>query len=374
MIYLDNGATTKPLKAFVDSSGDFLNSKWHNPSAIYKSAVEVKNIINSTRELAKKSFKNKYDCYFTSCGTEGASLALMGSTDFKNKTIITTKVEHPCVYNLFMHLKNKGVNVVFLNTDKYGRVDFEQYKKSLNSNVALVSIMHVNNITGAINDINALYDYAMTVNPKIVFHSDGVQGYLKTGTVPKCHLYTASGHKINALKGVGLLFVKKGFKFNGKLHGGGQEEGVRSGTENTLGIYSLNFAIDYWMNNLEKNKEHMATLKNTMIEQLKDLDDVVINSPNDGSPHILNMSFIGVGGEIMLHSLEQNNILVSTGSACSARKKDPRISNALSMKGEVAQSQVRFSFTHDTKMEDIIYTCEKIKEICKEHRLFMRRK
>lgn len=376
MIYLDNAATTKPLQFFIDNCNDFLTNKWYNPSAIYKNAVDVKNIVESTRELAQKSMGNKYNCYFTSCGTESANLAIFGSLpeNVKGIRVLTSTVEHPCVFNCFKELERRGAKVEYVNTDEYGVVDFDDFKEKLSSDTLLVSIMHVNNITGGINDINMLYEYTKMKAPNAVFHSDGVQGYLKSGILPKCHIYTASGHKINALKGIGMIFVKKGYKFNGKLFGGGQEKGLRSGTENTIGIYSLNYAIDFWMHNLSDNLQHMARLQKAFLKEISVMDGIVLNSPKGGSPHILNLSFIGVGGEILLHSLEGEGIYVSTGSACSSRKKDPRISNALGYDKARAESQIRLSFTHDTKEEEVIFTAKKIVEICDSHRILMRRK
>ncbi len=376
MIYLDNAATTKPLQFFIDDCSNFLENRWLNPSAIYKSAVEVKNMVEETRELAQKSLGNKYNCYFTSCGTESANLAIFGSLpeNVRGRRVITSSVEHPCVYNCFKELERRGADVVYLRTNEFGIVDFEDFKNKLTSNTALISIMHVNNITGGINDINMMYEYARNKCPGAVFHSDGVQGYLKTGIIPKCHIYTASGHKINALKGIGMIFVKKGFKFNGKLYGGGQEKGLRSGTENTLGIYSLNHAINFWMNNINDNIQHMARLQKAFLKEISQLEGVVLNSPMGGAPHILNLSFIGVGGEILLHSLEADGICVSTGSACSSRKKDPRISNALGFDKARAESQLRISFTHDTNEEEVIFAAKRIAAICREHRILMRRK
>lgn len=376
MIYLDNAATTKPLQFFIDNCSDFLQNRWFNPSAIYKSAVETKVIVENTRQLAEKSLGNKYNCYFTSGGTEGANLAIFGSLpeNVKGVRIITSSVEHPCIFECMNELSRRGADVVYLKCNEYGVVDFEDFKAKLTSNTGLISIMHVNNITGGINDINTMYEYAKSRCPSAVFHSDGVQGYLKTGITPKCHLYTASGHKINALKGIGMLFVRKGYKFKGRVFGGGQEKGLRSGTENTLGIYSLNYAIDFWMNHLEDNLNHMTRLQKAFLSEIKQLDGVILNSQIGGARHILNISFIGVGGEILLHSLEGEGIYVSTGSACSSRKKDPRLSNALGYNKARAESQLRISFTYDTTEQEVIYAANRIVDICKEHRILMRRK
>lgn len=376
MIYLDNAATTKPMQFFIDNCSDFLENKWFNPSAIYKDAVDTKSIVENTRELAQRSLGNKYNCYFSSCGTEGANLAIFGSLpkDVKGLRVITSATEHPCVYECFKELEGRGADVQYVNTDEYGVVDFEDFKHKLTPKTAFISIMHVNNITGGVNDINTLYEYSKNVCPDAVFHSDGVQGYLKTKTIPKCHIYTASGHKINALKGIGLIFVRKGFKFGGKLYGGGQEKGLRSGTENTLGIYSLNFAIDFWMHNLDDNLRHMSGLQKVFLEEISRLDGVVLNSCPGGSSHIINISFIGMGGEILLHSLEGEGIYVSTGSACSSRKKDPRLSNALGYDKSRAESQLRLSFTHDTTKDEVIYAANRIVDICNNHRILMRRK
>lgn len=376
MIYLDNAATTKPLNSFIESSKEFLENSWYNPSAVYKPSVEVKNMINETRALAEKSLNNKYDCIFTSCGTESANIAIMGSLpkDIKGKKVITTGVEHPCVFNTFKKLEELGANVIILKTNNYGQVDFEDFKAQVDKDTVFISVMHVNNITGGINDINMLYDYAISVNPNVIFHSDGVQGYLKTNVIPKCHIYTASGHKINALKGIGILFLRKDFKFKGGLPGGGQENGFRSGTENTIGIFSLKHAIEFWYKNQTENLDHMNMVRSRLIENLKLLDDVVLNSPVNGASHIVNFSFLGMGGEILLHTLESLGILVSTGSACSSRRKDPRISNALGMDKQQADSQLRISFTHDTTVEDIDTVSKEIINACNMHRQLMRRR
>lgn len=374
MIYLDNAATTKPVSIFIKQANYILDDKWFNPSAVYKDAIDIKKDIDDARRMAEHAMDGNFRCYFTSGGTEGAFLALFGAIDGKpeGKHILTTKVEHPCVYENIKKMQEMGAIVEYVKTDKFGVIDQQDFVSKLTDETALISIMHVNNITGGINDITKLYELSKKSAPKSTFHSDGVQGFIKVSP-PKCDLYTASGHKINALKGIGMLFVRDGFKFKGKMLGGGQQDGVRSGTENTFGIISLQYALEFWRG--KSHVEHMRTCKQNMLELINEkIENVVINSPDDGAPHILNLSILGVGGEIMLHSLESYRILISTGSACSSRKKDNRISLGLEMSKDQADSQIRISFSHDTKFKDIETVVDKIAEIAEFNRRLMRSK
>lgn len=373
MIYLDNAATTKPLDSFIVDAAELLHHHWYNPSAVYKPAVDVKKMVADTRSRAESMLKGGYRCTFTSCGTESAYLAIWGSLpeNLSGKRVITSSVEHPCVYQNALRLKKAGADVVFAKVDRHGRLDEQAFVRLLTPNTVLVSIMHVNNITGAVNPINRLYNMTKGVCPSAVFHCDGVQGFMKIAP-PSCDLYTASAHKINGLKGTGLLFVKNGLKFHGSLPGGGQENGVRSGTENTFGICALDHAMRFWQKLGQANHANMENCRSRLLAHLQPLDDFVVHSPEDGAVHILNISVLGVGGEIMLHSLESDGIYLSTGSACSARKKDDRIGDALGLSKAEKDSQIRLSFAHDTNPDDMETVARKIIEVATRHRKLMR--
>lgn len=367
MIYLDNAATTQPLEQFTHKAQQLLRQHWYNPSGVYAPAVGEHQSMEQTRWLCERRMQDRFRCIFTSGGTESAMLALQGS--YRSGRILSTLVEHPCVYENLMTMQRKGAGVEFVRTDGFGRVDEDDFREKLSEDVSVVSVMHVNNITGAINDVTRLYEITKQVAPQAVFHSDGVQGFAKLAP-PKCDIYTASAHKIGGLKGTGMLFLDKQRPFSGRMPGGGQESGIRSGTENTLGIAALGVALEFWQ---QEHIAHMQRCKTELAQKITaQISDVVINSPQDGAPHILNLSILGVGGEIVLHALEEDGILISTGSACSSRRREVRISKALGMDKEQTDAQIRLSFTHDTPLEELDFVVEKMKNITQKHRKMMK--
>ena len=258
------------------------------------------------------------------------------------KRIVTTAVEHPSVYeSILTAAKRFHAEVVFAPLNSDGTVDIDRLSDVLNAQTDYVSIMHVNNELGSVNDLHRI--------AAAVFHSDGVQAFMKVRPrkLP-VDLYSVSGHKLHAPKGVGLLYVRNGLHFTGGQIGGGQERNLRSGTTNVPGILGFDTALRIYADDLEKRHLQMRRVKSRLYQCLSTLNDVCLNGPSidKGAPHILNMSFLGVRGEVLLHALEQNGVIVSTGSACSAKKQGKnRVLSAVGMNGARQESAIRFSFS-----------------------------
>ena len=363
--YLDNSATTRPCEAAIRAMEDCLREGWHNPSSVYRPSVEAFKRLREARENVLKPLRGTgCELIFTSGGTEANNLAVLGAvTRMRGRQIVAVSaVEHPSVRAAFDELAALGHDVRVIGVDKEGVPDWAALEKALQDGASFVSMMQVNNETGALLDVKRLYD---TVNGRALIHVDGVQGYLRVPFDMRCaDLYTLSSHKIHGPKGVGALAIKKGVKLNPRQVGGGQEGGLRSGTENTPGIAGLSAAVT----EMVKLGPDMA--KGLMAKKLRLVDgvrqavpDVIVNGPDplSAAPHIVNLGFPGVRGEVMLHALEGEGVCVSTGSACSSKKL--RVSDVLTAMGirpDVAEWAVRFSLSPYTTGEEIDYTVEKI--------------
>ena len=380
-IYLDNAATTEPYNGIEKLFEEYLNC-WYNPSALYPNAINAEKRINKARTSVALGINAKPDnVLFTSGGTEGSNtIAFKGYRPFggKKQTFITTAYEHACVYGAFKELSNQGHDVIFVSPRKDGHVHAEDIVDAVNDNTALVSVMHVNNETGAINDINTICNAVKHKNPAVLFHSDGVQAYLRVPfdfTSSNIDYYTVSAHKIHGLKGTGALFYKKSSPLRPLLNGGGQENGLRSGTENTLGIYAFGEAVDLYIKNNSEYISKMALLRDKMLNELNKLSGFVLLSPQkDYAPHILNVSFEGLRGEVLLHLLEREGIDISTGAACSSKKgRSFRIHEHTGFKREILEGAIRISFSPFNTAEEIDCTCEKIDAAIKQFGRFRRR-
>jgi cysteine desulfurase len=362
MIFLDNASTTKALPECIDIATKYLLMDYYNPSALYHNSLVVSKEIKAAKDKILSLIHGNGQIIFTASGTESDNLALFGTKKANNSRIIISASEHPAIYNSAMELKQRGYDVVETNVDSTGRVILSDFEKIMTANTSLVSIMHVNNESGCINDIKELCKIAKRINPDVIFHSDGVQavGKIKTSMQELgVDLYSISGHKFHAPKGVGALFVKNGINLRPIIFGGGQENGIRSATENVAGIMSFAFALEKALSALNDNFEYVKNLKNIILENL-DENNFHIISDNDSSPYVLNLALKYVRGEVMLHSLEKYDIYIGTGSACSSKKTSKRIPQLFQLTPEYEKGIIRVSCNEYTTKSDIEYFINKL--------------
>ena len=379
MIYLDNSATTRTLDAAAEAAAKYMRQDFFNPSAAYSPAVEAERAVNAARSrLASMIHAAPEEIIYTSGGTESNNTAIFGALKARRGTgrIIVGATEHPSVYSAIMTLKGP-YNVTEARVDSTGTQDVNSLMSALSNDVAFVSIMHVNNETGAINDIPSIYKAVKQRAPGAIMHVDGVQGFLKVPFDARyCDMYSISGHKFHAPKGVGALYIKRGVRFAGAQIGGGQERHLRSGTTNTPGIMGMDAAIEYYQANLDEIRRKLMQMKLRLAKNLSFIRDAYINGPEPslGAPHILNVSFLGVRGEVLLHALEEKGIYVSTGSACSAHKKGKnRILNAMGVVGDRQEGAIRFSICPFNTEDEMDITADVIEEQLAFLRRFKRR-
>lgn len=353
--YFDNAATTRVDADVAAIVNHFDQEEFFNPSANYRYSVEVHNRIGEARDGILRLLKGQNGTiYFTSSGTEADNQAIFCSKKRKNSNVVISSVEHPAVYNAANALKNMGYELRICPVDGCGRVDQAAFAALVDKNTSLVSVMHVNNETGAINDIAKLVKTAKSINPTVVFHSDGVQAF---GKVPvnlaelNVDLYTISGHKIGAPKGIAALYVKKGVTISPLLYGGGQESGVRSSTENVAGIMAFAYAAARAVKELPENSKKYRSFIEILRSALSEASEIKYISDDGCSPHIFTFAFQTVRGEVMQHALEASDFLVGTGSACSARRSHDRIPAALGLK-EYSDGVVRVSFGRENTEEE----------------------
>ena len=367
MIYLDNSATTRTLESAAQAAFRCMREDFFNPSSAYAPAARLEKRVNEARaRLAATLGCRAEEIVYTSGGTESNNMAILGALRAMRGRgrIITSASEHPSVYELFRLLEQRGYQAVYIGTDESGAASLAELAANLTPDTALVSLMHVNNETGAVTDIAAAASLIRSRAPQAVFHVDGVQAYGKLPFgCPPCDLYSVSGHKIHAPKGVGALYVRAGLRFAGGLVGGGQEQGRRSGTTNAPGILGLDAAVDAYAAHQQEWVAAMRACKTRLAERLLSLPDAYLNgpAPEDGAPHILNVSFPGVRGEVLLHALEQREIYVSTGSACSAHKKgNNRVLAAAGVRGARQEGALRLSLCPFNTLEEMDRAAEEI--------------
>lgn len=348
MIYLDNASTTKPSEAVKEAVMGAVET-FGNPSSLHRLGLDAEKIITSAKEkTARVLGVEPKNIYFTSGGTESNNMAILGyalANKKRGNHVITTEIEHPSVKEPFSVLEKNGFDVTYLGVNKDGEISLEDFEAALRPDTILVSVMAVNNETGVIQPFDKLKDIMKLKSPKAVLHTDAVQGFLKIDIKPKkagIDMMSLSGHKIHALKGTGAIYIADNININPIICGGGQEKNLRSGTQNVTGIAAFGAAVeDYKRIPIDKREE----LKNKILENI---DNVVINGSDNNSGYILNVSFLGIKAEILLHSLEAKGIYVSTGSACSSNKPMP--SHVLSAMGKTAQEiggAIRFSFSSE---------------------------
>ena len=378
MIYLDNSATTRTMDVAAEAAKKYMTEEFFNPAAAYSPAVREERAVNGARRTIGSAINAGPDeMIFTSGGTESNNMAIFGSLKAMRGRgrIIVGATEHPSVYEVYRTL-TRQYDVIEAPVDNTGAIDLKRLESLITSDTRLVSVMQVNNEVGAVNDAETIRSMLRRRAPEALLHIDGVQGFLKVPFDAKnCDLYSISGHKIHAPKGAGVLYLKQGTRFAGGQIGG-QEKNLRSGTTNTPGIMGMEAAVRNYLDNIGEYRCAMRACKVRLAKNLAELPDVLLNgpAPEQGAPHILNASFMGVRGEVLLHALEEKEIYVSTGSACSAHKKGRnRILNAMGVTGERQEGAIRFSFCPFNTIEEMDVAAEEISAIIAMLRRFKRR-
>lgn len=345
IIYLDNAATTKPFDKVADIYADCLKN-YFNPSAVYWLGVSVRKQIDNARKNICKCLHGEHgNLIFTSSATEADNLALSVFKPRANNSIAIFAGEHPAVYNKAKALENAGAKVIYLPMKQDGSVD--DIAKHIDSTTTFVSVMHVSNETGAINNLAQIVKDIKKINPKAIVHADGVQAF---GKIPVSlrelgvDMYTISAHKIYGPKGIGALWVKNGINVNAIIYGGGQENNLRSGTENVVGILSLEYCAQKVVTDLSENYNKVNQYREQLTTELQNYG-INFQINGNGSPYILNLTFTDLRGEVLLHSLEKHGIYISTGSACSSKKPDNRTLKGMGKTDKQIQGTVRISFS-----------------------------
>ena len=381
MIYLDNSATTRTLPEAAEAAMAAMTGDFFNPAAAYAYGARTEKRVNEARTVIARPLKAKREeIIFTSGGTESNNAAIFGSLKGWRgpKRVITTAVEHPSVFEAVQSLQQSGdVDIVILPVNEQGYPDMNALRDALSEDTALVSMMHVNNELGTVTDLASVARLIRRYAPRTIFHADGVQAYMKVDTVNLgVDLYSISAHKFHAPKGVGALYKRTGVRFAGGQIGGGQENNLRSGTLNVPGILGMERAVMIYEQNLSAWRQSMRACKRRLYENLMTIPDVVLNGPSldEAAPHILNLSFLGVRGEVLLHALEQFDVCVSTGSACAARKAGKnRILTAAGIIGPRQEGAIRFSLCPFNTLEEMDRAAQSVSEQVKFLRKYRRR-
>ena len=380
-VYLDNSATTRCSVRARDLMMQILTEDYGNPSSLHNKGKEAEDYIRRAREQIARTLKiDGRALLFTSGGTESNNLALIGGALANRRLgrhIITTAIEHPSVHAPLAHLKELGYEITELSVDRDGVISLEELRCALREDTVLVSIMMVNNEIGALEPVMEVGRLIKEKNPKTLFHVDAIQAYGKFHIYPQkwgIDLLSVSGHKIHAPKGTGFLYIADKVKVQPMIFGGGQQKGLRSGTENVPGVAALGEAAAEIYENFEKKTERMYALRERLIAGIGEIEGVTVNGRADRccAPHIVSISIRDVRSEVMLHSLEEYGIYVSAGSACSSHKPAPsRTLQALGLSKGAVESTIRISLSVDTTQEEIDYTVAKLKEIIPFRRKFV---
>ena len=356
-MFFDNASTTKVDDYIISGLEKFNNEHFYNPGGLYSKGRESRDFLDNARKRILTALNADGQIIFVGSATEGNNLALFGAVKKQFKKILVSQGEHPSVYNSALELIQRGYNVEFVNLLKDGTADFDDFKNKMTEDVAFVSIMHVSNETGAINDIASFVDYAKDINPNVIFHCGGVQA---VGKIPVnidelgVDLYTMSAHKIHGFKGVGALFVNNKIKLKPIVFGGGQEGGLRSGTENLLGIYSLVEAVENSVCNQLKNYDYVRLLRDRFISGIADTNlDYIVHSDNASSPYIVSISFVGCRAETILNKLSDKGVYIGNGSACSSKKSGNRVLDNMGVSKAEIESNLRISFSKNNTIEEV---------------------
>ena len=383
MVYLDNAATTRVCPEAAEAAVHMMTECFGNPSTTYKLGREAKAAVDKARgQIAKALGCQPDEVYFTSCGSEGDNWALISGARYmrrRGKHIISSAVEHDAVRKSLDFLEKEGYEITRLQPDGTGAIPLEAVRAALQPDTILVSLMMVNNETGAVNDIAAVARMLKAENSIALLHTDAVQGFLKVPFSAKtlgADMITISGHKIHAPKGTGFLYIRDKVKVKPIIYGGGQQKGMRSGTENVPGVAALGEAAAEIYENFDAKIGHMYEIKQRFIDEVTQIPGVTVNGKTgrDSAPQIVSVTIEDVRSEVMLHSLEEYGIYVSAGSACSSNKPAPsRTLQGIGLPKQKLESTIRISFCVNTTEEEVDYAVEKMKEIIPFRRKFTRK-
>lgn len=371
--YFDNSATTRVLDSVKDIVVKTMTEDYGNAAAKHSKGMVAENYIKQARaEIAKTLKVQDKEILFTSGGTESNNMALMG-TAFGNeragKHIISSNIEHASVYNPLGMLADHGYEITYLPVDEKGHISLKELEEAIRPDTLLVSIMYVNNEIGAVEQVEEISKVIKQKNPKTIFHVDAIQAYGKYTIRPKrqgIDLLSVSGHKIHGPKGVGFLYIDEKVKVKPLILGGGQQKGMRSGTENVPGVAGLGVAAKEMYTNHEEKMDYLYSLKDYMMDRMAEVEGTHINSERGraSAPQVVSVSFDGIRSEVLLHALEEKGIYVSSGSACSSNH--PGVSDtlkAIGVKKELLDATLRFSFGLFNTKEEIDYSIEVLKEL-----------
>lgn len=379
MIYFDNSATTKPYKEVLDSFVTVSNEFFGNPSSIHSMGGRAEKLLSQARaQVANLVEVNPSEIFFTSGGTESNNLAIKGAALFhknKGRHLILSSVEHPSVRGAMEQLQQYGFDITYLPVDSSGRVSVEDVKASIKKDTILVSVMQVNNEVGTIQPINEIGNLLIQY-PDILFHVDAVQAI---GKVPlelyrnNVDLCSFSGHKFHGLKGTGALFIRDGVKLDPLFSGGNQEWKLRSGTENVAGAVAMAKALRLALEKCKSGKARMKKVISLLREGLSQIEDLTIHTPLENSaPHLLNFSIKGIKSEVLIHALEQQEIFLSTTSACSSKKKSPsKTLLAMGVPEDLADSAFRISLSYENTEEEAAAVITALEKAVKQLRKVM---
>ena len=382
-VYLDNSATTRTFPEVAELMTKIMCEDYGNPSSLHMKGVEAEKYLRYAKETLARILKvEERELLFTSGGTEADNMALIGcalANCRRGNHLITTQIEHPAILQTMRYLESQGYRVTYLPVDSCGRIRLEDLRRAMTPETILVSIMHTNNEIGALQPIEEAGALIKQMNPDTLFHVDAVQGFGKSRIYPKkmhIDLLSVSGHKIHGPKGSGFLYIDEKVKIRPLILGGGQQNGMRSGTDNVPGIAGLAKSAEIVYRHFDEQTAQMRACKHRLIEGLRELDDVVIHGmpEEEGAPQIVNASFLNVRSEVLLHTLEDRQIYVSAGSACSSHKRagSPTLTAIGASKAEM-ESAVRFSFSEFTTLEQIDYTLDTLREVLPMLRRFTRK-
>lgn len=381
MIYLDNSATTRQYPEVTREMLRYMDEFYGNPSSLYQLGVDSEKAVKKARTALQKAIGMEDGrVYFTSGGTEADNMAIFGAARVlkrRGRRIVTTAVEHPAVLECCKELEKQGFEVIYVGVDRNCRLDIDALRSAVNDETILVSMMHVNNEAGTIMPVNEVKQIMKEKDAPGIFHCDAVQSFGKLQLCSDADVISVSGHKIHGPKGTGAICIREGVNIPAFICGGGQESGKRSGTENVPAIAGFGLAAEMSEHGRRENSASMAQMRQRLISQLTaSLDNIVINSPETAGENageccssLLNISFLGTRGEVLLHTLEQDGIYVSTGSACSSNKKgQSHVLKAMGLKDKEIEGTLRFSFGRMNSIEEIDIAADKVAAAVKRFR------